>query len=398
MRGTQIFLLATMLIDAIGFGIIAPVIPKLVMRLTGDPLNDAAAIGGWLMVAYAAMQFFAAPVLGNLSDRYGRRPILLGSLAALMLDYVLMAVAPTLAWLFLGRVIAGAAGAPYATATAVITDTTPADSRAQQFGMLGAAWGVGFILGPAIGGLLGGFGPRVPFWAAAGLAAANLLLGALVFRETLGTESRRPFTWQRANLPGALRAVRGVPGVFTLLGVALLYRLAHDALPSTWTFFTIARFGWGVSEVGLSLAFIGLVTAIVQGGLIGTITKALGERGSAYLGLAAGAFAMFGYALAPNVPVLLLFIAIGALFGVAMPSIQTMMTRQVPANAQGELQGALSGIMSVTSIISPFVMTQLFRVFSSDSPPFGLVLPGAPFIAAGAMLVVAAGIVRVAKR
>ncbi|MFO1426896.1 MAG: MFS transporter [Steroidobacteraceae bacterium] len=394
-RGARLFLLALMLVDAIGFGIIAPVIPKLIVQLTGQELGEAAALGGWLMVTYSAMQFFAAPLLGSLSDAHGRRPVLLGSLAALVLDYLLMATAPALAWLFFGRLIAGAAGATYPTAFAVISDTTPAEARAQQFGLLGAAWGTGFILGPAIGGLLGSYGPRAPFWFAAGLAAANLLLGLLLFRETLAVENRRPFRWQQAHLVGALRALRAAaPGVTTLLLAVLLYRLAHDAMPATWAFFTMARFGWGPREIGWSLTFVGVITAIVQAGLIAPIIKALGERGAALLGFGAGALSMLGYAFAPNVPALYACIAVGGLFGVAMPAMNAIMTQRVPANAQGELQGAVAGIMSVTAVLSPLLMTQLFRTFAAAAPPLGLALPGAPFIAGALMLAVAMLIAR----
>jgi MFS transporter, DHA1 family, tetracycline resistance protein len=389
-RGVITFIMLLMLIDAMGIGIVAPVAPRLIMELTGSAVSGAAGMSGALMAAYAVMQFLFAPVLGNLSDRFGRRPVLLGSLAALLIDYLLMGLAPTISWLFVGRLLAGSAGATYPTANAVIADVTPGAERARYFGMLGAAWGIGFILGPVVGGLLGGFGTRVPFFAAAGLVALNLLLGLLVFQETLRLENRRPFALRRSHLLAALRELRAYPVALLLLAVVVLYQIAHDVLPATWTFYMIERFHWSPREIGLSLAAVGICTAIVQGGLVGPITKRLGDRPSVYLGLLIGSASMIGYAAAPTTAWLLLAIAVGAFFGLTMPALQSVMTRNVAANAQGELQGAIAGIGSLIAIFAPVAITQLFRSFTSAAPPLGLHLPGAPFIVAALALVAAA--------
>ena len=389
-RGVIGFVLLLMLVDAMGLGIVVPVTPRLIMELTGSAVAGAAGTGGALLAAYAAMQFLFAPVLGNLSDRFGRRPVLLGSLAALFIDYLIMGLAPTLAWLFVGRMLSGSASATYPTANAVIADITPSDGRARYFGMLGAAWGIGFILGPVVGGLLGGFGSRVPFFAAAGLVALNLLLGLLVFRETLAPGHRRPFVLKRSHLLAALRELRAYPVALLLLVVVVLYQIAHDVLPATWTFYMIERFHWSPRAIGLSLAAVGICTAIVQGGLVGPITKRLGENTSVYLGLLVGSASMLGYAAAPSGAWLLLAIAVGAFFGLTMPALQSVMTRNVAANAQGELQGAIAGLGSLVAIVAPIAMTQLFRSFASADPPLGLHVPGAAFIAAALALALAA--------
>jgi DHA1 family tetracycline resistance protein-like MFS transporter len=383
------FILLLMLIDAMGIGISVPVWPRLIMELTGSVVAGAAGMSGVLMAAYAVMQFLFAPVLGNLSDRFGRRPVLLGSLAALFIDYLIMGLAPNMGWLFVGRILAGSAGATYPTANAVIADVTPGAGRARYYGMIGAAWGVGFILGPVFGGLLGGFGSRVPFFAAAGLVVLNLVLGLVVFRETLGLENRRPFALRRSHLLAALRELRAYPVALLLLVVVVLYEIAHDVLPATWTFYMVERFHSSPREIGLSLAAVGVCTAIVQGGLVGPITRRLGEARSVYLGLLVGAASMLGYAFAPTLPWLLAAIAAGSFIGLTMPAVQSVMTRNVAANAQGELQGAIAGIGSLIAIVAPVAMTQLFRSFASANPPFGWHLPGAAFIA-GALVLVAA--------
>lgn len=388
-RGVITFIMLMMLIDAMGIGISAPVAPRLIMELTGNPVNDAAGMGGWLMAAYAAMQFLFAPILGNLSDHFGRRPVLLVSLASLVIDYLIMGFAPSLGWLFVGRILAGSAAATYPTANAVIADVIPAQERARYFGMLGAGWGVGFILGPVVGGLLGGFGSRVPFFAAAALVAVNLLLGLAVFRETLALENRRPFALKRSHMLAALRELRAYPVALLLLVVVVLYQIAHDVLPATWTFYMIERFHWSPREIGLSLAVVGICTAIVQGGLVGPVTGRLGEKRSVYVGLSIGAISMLGYAFAPSPRWLMLAIAVGAFIGLTMPALQSVMTRNVAANAQGELQGAIAGIGSLVAIFAPLAMTQLFRNFASASPPFGLHLPGAAFVAGALVLLLA---------
>ena len=369
-------------IDSMGIGIIIPVAPQLVMQLSGASLADAAPIAGWLTLAYASMQFIFSPILGNLSDRYGRKPILLASLAALSVDYVLMGLAPSLAWLFVGRIIAGIAGATFSTANAVVADIIPPDQRAKYFGLNGAAWGMGFIVGPVVGGLLGGFGPRVPFFAAAVFTAINFLIAIVVLKETLPESQRRAFSARRANVLGAIKSMRAIPGAALLLFVLFMYQIGHDTLPSTWTWMTMAKFGWGEREMGISLAVLGLGTAVVQGGLVGIFTRKLGEFRSALIGLSAGSVGFMGYALSTEPWMLFASVPVACLIGLTMPSIRAMLSRQVPANAQGELQGAIAGIVSFTALVTPFTMTHLFS-FSMEQMQF----PGAPFIAAAASLV-----------
>jgi DHA1 family tetracycline resistance protein-like MFS transporter len=369
-------------IESMGIGIIIPVAPQLVMQLSGASLADAAPIAGWLTLAYASMQFIFSPILGNLSDRYGRKPILLASLAALSVDYLLMGLAPSLAWLFVGRIIAGIAGATFSTANAVVADIIPPDQRAKYFGLNGAAWGMGFIVGPVVGGLLGGFGPRVPFFAAAVFTAINFLIAIVVLKETLPESQRRAFSARRANVLGAIKSMRAIPGAALLLFVLFMYQIGHDTLPSTWTWMTMAKFGWGEREMGISLAVLGLGTAVVQGGLVGIFTRKLGEFRSALIGLSAGSVGFMGYALSTEPWMLFASVPVACLIGLTMPSIRAMLSRQVPANAQGELQGAIAGIVSFTALVTPFTMTHLFS-FSMEQMQF----PGAPFVAAAASLV-----------
>jgi len=372
-------------IDSMGIGIIIPVAPQLVMQLSGASIADAAPIAGWLTLAYASMQFIFSPVLGNLSDRYGRKPILLASLAALSVDYVLMGFAPTLAWLFLGRIIAGIAGATFSTANAVVADIIPPDQRAKYFGLNGAAWGMGFIVGPVVGGLLGGYGPRVPFFAAAVFTVINFLIAVVVLKETLPKAQRRAFSARRANVLGAIKSMRAIPGAALLLFVLFLYQIGHDTLPSTWTWMTMAKFGWGEREMGISLAVLGLGTAVVQGGLVGVFTRKLGEHRSALIGLTAGSIGFLGYALSTEPWMLFASVPIACLIGLTMPSIRAILSRQVPANAQGELQGAISGIVSFTALVTPFTMTHLFSLSMGQ-----MHFPGAPFVAAAVSLAVGA--------
>jgi DHA1 family tetracycline resistance protein-like MFS transporter len=372
-------------IDSMGIGIIIPVAPQLVMQLSGASIADAAPIAGWLTLAYASMQFIFSPVLGNLSDRYGRKPILLASLAALSVDYVLMGFAPTLAWLFLGRIIAGIAGATFSTANAVVADIIPPDQRAKYFGLNGAAWGMGFIVGPVVGGLLGGYGLRVPFFAAAVFTAINFLIAVVVLKETLPEAQRRAFSARRANVLGAIKSMRAIPGAALLLFVLFMYQIGHDTLPSTWTWMTMAKFGWGEREMGISLAVLGLGTAVVQGGLVGVFTRKLGEHRSALIGLTAGSIGFLGYALSTEPWMLFASVPIACLIGLTMPSIRAILSRQVPANAQGELQGAISGIVSFTALVTPFTMTHLFSLSMGQ-----MHFPGAPFVAAAVSLAVGA--------
>lgn len=372
-------------IDSLGIGIIIPIAPQLVMELSGASLAEAAPIAGWLTLAYASMQFIFSPILGNLSDRYGRKPILLASLAALSIDYVLMGLAPTLAWLFVGRIIAGIAGATFATANAVVADLIPPADRAKYFGLNGAAWGMGFIVGPIVGGLLGGYGSRVPFFAAAAFTALNFLIAVIVLKETLPLSQRRAFSARRANVLGALKSLRVIPGAVALLVVLFFYQIGHDTLPATWTWTVMAKFGWNERDVGLSLAALGLGTAIVQGGLVGMFTRKLGEHYTAIIGMTGGALGFLGYAFANSPTMLFASIPLGCLLGLTMPSIRAMLSRRVPANAQGELQGAISGIVSFTAIVAPFAMTHLFSIAES-----GFGFAGASFFAASFILLAGA--------
>src|SRR5437868_12617818 len=296
-RGAFVFIFIAVLVDSIGFGIILPVLPRLIIELTGVGMDRAAVYGGWLSFVYALMQFFCAPVLGNLSDRFGRRPVLLAALLALGCDYLIMGFAPAIGWLFAGRLIAGVAGASFTPAYAYVADVTPPERRAQSFGLVGAAFGVGSIVGPAIGGLLGGLGPRAPFFTAGAIALANTAFGYFALPESLPRESRRPFHWARANPLGTLLQILKFPPVSWLLGALFLWQLAHQVLPSTWAFYTISKFHWSSAEVGYSLAFVGLVMAVAQGVLTRVLIPWIGgERRAAAAGMAAAFIAYIGYA------------------------------------------------------------------------------------------------------
>ncbi len=386
-RHALLFILITIFIDTVGFGIIIPVLPKLIAELSGTRISEAAAYGGWLMFVFALMQFLFAPVIGNLSDRFGRRPVLLLSLTALGVDYLIMGYAPSLAWLFAGRMIAGVAAATFATANAYIADITDEQSRAARFGLIGAAWGVGFVLGPAIGGLLGEIDIRLPFFAAAGLAGLNVLYGLLVLPETLAEANRRAFVFWRANPLGALAAIRGQPIVVGLFGALVLYFVAHDVNPSTWTYYVIHKFHWSGAQIGLGLAAVGLSGAVVSGTLVGPAVKRLGEAGTAYCGLILAAVSFIGYAFATSGWMLYPWIVLGAAMGLVMPSLRSIMSSVVAENSQGELQGAVASLMGLTAIMAPLVMTQLFRYFSMAS-----------FLLAGCLMLGAAVVVLITLR
>jgi DHA1 family tetracycline resistance protein-like MFS transporter len=383
-RRALTFIFITVLIDMIGFGIIIPVMPELIMELTGEGLSRAALYGGWLLFLYALMQFFFAPIIGNLSDRFGRRPVLLCSLVAFGFDYLLMGLAPTIVWLFAGRFVAGIAGATHSTANAYIADVSPPEERAKNFGLMGAAFGLGFILGPVLGGLLGEYGPRVPFFAACVLALCNAVYGFLVLPETLPAEARRPFDLRRANPVGALAQMRLYPVIVGLFGAFVLYMISHNANPTTWTYYTMLKFSWTERGVGYSMGFVGLGVALVQGGLIRAAIPRMGEMRAVYLGYALMSLAFVGFAFASAGWMMYAFIVPFSLGGLATPALRGIMSNTVPANAQGELQGALASVMSLTAIVAPVFMTQLFGYFTSDAAP--LYFPGAPFLAAGVLL------------
>jgi DHA1 family tetracycline resistance protein-like MFS transporter len=382
-----VFIFVTFALDVLAIGIIAPVLPPLVVSFLGGDTAAAARVYGLFATAWAFMQFVASPFLGALSDRFGRRPIILISIAGLGLDYIFMALAPTLGWLFVGRMISGITSASFATAAAYITDVTPPEQRAKSFGLIGAAFGVGFVLGPALGGLLGSVNPRLPFWVSAVLCLANALYGVFVLPESLPPERRARFSWARANPIGSLRLLRSHPELFALASVTFLYYVAHEVLPSTFVLFTNYRYGWDPQTVGLTLALVGVCTAIVSGGLVGPIVARIGERRAALTGLTCGAIAFTIYGLAPTGRLFLIGVPVMAFWGLYGPSAQGLMTRRVQSSEQGQLQGAIMGLRGLSGLLSPGMFTFTFATFISDRA--NLHLPGAPFLLAAALLVVA---------
>jgi DHA1 family tetracycline resistance protein-like MFS transporter len=372
------FIFVTLLIDVIGLGIIIPVLPKLIGNLIHGDLSMASTYAGLLTFAYALMQFVFAPVIGAISDRYGRRPVLLCSLFAFGVDYLLMGFAPTIGWLFVGRLISGITGASFTTAAAYIADVSPPEKRAQNFGLLGAAFGIGFIIGPVLGGILGQWGERIPFFAAAGLALINWLYGYFILPESLSVDHRRKFEWKRANPIGSLKNFNRYPLILSLVVSLICVYLANHATQSTWTFYTIEKFKWNEKMVGYSLGFVGLMIAIVQAGLIRIIIPKLGQKRSIYFGLAFYGLGFLCFAFATQSWMMFAFVIPFSLGGLAGPALQGVMSSQVPPNEQGELQGALTSLVSVTSIVGPLLMTNLFSYFTSKSAP--LYFPGASFL------------------
>jgi DHA1 family tetracycline resistance protein-like MFS transporter len=378
-----IFILSAL--NSIGFGIILPVMPDLLHEVTGAPVGAAAAWGGWLLFVYALMQFAFAPVMGNLSDRFGRRPVLLIDILAVACDYLLMGWAPTVGWLFLGRAIAGAAGATFSIVNAYVADISAPEERPANMALMGAAFGIGFILGPAVGGLLGEYGTRVPFYGAAGVALANFGFGLAILPESLRPEHRRRFELRRANLPGAFAELRRHPAVLRLIGVWLLYNLGHHVLPSVWSFFVTEKFGWSSRDIGASLALVGIGQVVVSGWLIRTVIAWIGPGATASLGYAFAITAYVGYALAPTSWLLVAFLLPGTLSGFTA-ALSGILSNRVPPNVQGELQGAVAGAGSVASIAGPLFMTQTFSFFTGAGAPY---FPGAPFLAAALLTVCA---------
>jgi DHA1 family tetracycline resistance protein-like MFS transporter len=373
------FIFVTVLIDVIGFGIIIPVLPSLIQHLTGGDLSMASKYGGWLMFTYAFMQFLFAPVLGNLSDQFGRRPVILIALFGFAVDYLFLAWAPSIGWLFLARVLSGITGASFTTASAYIADISTPEKRSQNFGMIGAAFGMGFIIGPLIGGVLGQYGARIPFMFAAGLSMLNWLYGYFILPESLAKDKRRKFDWKRASPIGSLVQLKKYPAVAGLiLSLTLIYIGVH-AVQSTWSFYTMKKLGWNSAMVGYSLAFVGLMIAIVQGGLIRIVIPKLGQSRALFAGLILYTLGMFLFAFASATWMMIAFSAVYCMGGIAGPALQGMISGHVPPTEQGELQGALTSLMSATSIIGPPIMTNLFSVFSRDNS--GYYFPGAPFIA-----------------
>lgn len=384
-RYTITFVFITLLIDSIGFGIILPVMPQLIMSVTGEGLSSAARYGGWLMMVYALMQFFFSPVMGNVSDRFGRRPVLLFSLLLLGIDYLVMAWAPTLFWLFVGRMVAGIAASTYSTCYAVIADSTPPEKRAQTFGLIGAAFGLGFIIGPVIGGLLGEYGARVPFYAASALAFGNLMFGFFVMPETLSPGNRREFDIKRANPLGTLLALRKYPMVIGMISAMFLFMLGHHVLPSTWTYFTIEKFQWSESQIGYSFAFVGALMVLTQAVLLRRVLPVIGQHKAAVAGFVFCIVSFMGYAFASSGYMLYVFMIPGALQGFVMPSVNAIMSGHIPANSQGELQGGMASMNSVTAILGPPLMTAVFAFFTASTAP--VYFPGAAFFLAAILTV-----------
>ena len=382
------FIFVTVLIDVIGFGIIIPVMPKLITSLIHGTMSDAARYGGWLLFAYAIMQFLFAPVLGNLSDRYGRRPVILFSLLGFGVDYLFQAMAPTYGWLFVGRIIAGLTGASFTTASAYIADISTNENRAKNFGLIGAAFGLGFIIGPAIGGLLGGLGTRAPFVAAAVLCLLNCLYGYFVLPESLDKENRRPFEWKRANPLGSLRQLQKYPAISELAFSFFLIYLAANAVQANWNYFTKYRFDWSDKMVGYSLALVGLLVAAVQAGLIRIVQPKLGNEKSIYVGLCFYSLGLFLFAFATQSWMMFAFLLPYCLGGIAGPALQSTIAGHVAANEQGELQGGLTSIMSITAIIGPLIMNNLFYFFTKNNAPVHF--PGAPFLLGGVLMLASA--------
>lgn len=372
------FIFVTLLIDVMGWGLIIPVMADLIAELKGIPVNEASTYGGILLSVFAIMQFIFAPVIGNLSDRYGRRPILLLALLGFGVDYIVLALSPTYGWLFLGRVIAGMTGASFTTAAAYIGDVSTDQNRSKNFGLIGAAFGLGFVLGPALGALLAHWGIRAPFYGAAALCLLNFLYGLFFLPESLDKAHRRPFEWKRANPFGSFRFLMKHPEIGELAICFFLIYLGAQAVQANWNFFTIYRFGWSESMVGISLVVVGVLVGAVQAGLTRVVNPRIGDDKSIYLGLALYTLGLVLFAVATESWMMFLFLLPYCLGGICGPSLQSVISAHVASNQQGELQGALTSLMSITTIIGPPIMTSTFAYFTSNKAPFHL--PGVHFL------------------
>ncbi len=375
------FIFITLLIDVIGLGIIIPVIPKLIEELIHGDVSEAAKYGGWLTFAYAITQFIFAPLVGNLSDKYGRRPVLLLSLFGFSLDYLLLAFAPTITWLFIGRIIAGITGASITTASAYIADISNDENRAKNFGMIGAAFGLGFIIGPVIGGLLGQYGARVPFYAAAVLCMLNFLYGYFILPESLPKKHRRGFDIKRANPIGSLIHLNKYPKLIGLVLAVFILNVSSHAVQSNWSYFTMYQFQWDEKMVGISLGIVGLLVVLVQGGLIRWINPKLGNVKSIYLGMVLYTIGTFLFGFATQSWMMFVFLIPYCLAGIAGPALQAVIASQVPSNEQGEIQGTLASLISASAIVGPPLMAMVFYYFTHNDAPFKFA--GAPFILGG---------------
>lgn len=377
-KAATVFIFITVLIDVIGIGIVIPIIPALIQELVGGTISDASHYAMGLVLIYASMQFLFSPIIGGLSDQYGRRKILLFSLLGFGIDSLFQALAPTIAWLFLGRTIAGITGASFTTANAYIADVSTPEKRAQNFGLLGAAFGLGFIIGPTLGGVLGSYGTRLPFYASAALSFLNWLYGYFVLPESLAPENRRKFDFKRANPIGSLLNLKRYPFILSLVASLFLVYVAGHAVQSSWSFYTIEKFKWTEMQVGLSLGFVGLMIAVVQGGLIRVIIPKIGQEKSLFLGLTINMFGLIAFAFVTQGWMMYAIMVPFALSGLANPAFQGIISSQVKQNEQGELQGALTSVLSVAAIVGQPLMLGLFGYFSAKDSE--IYFPGAPFL------------------
>lgn len=378
------FIFATALMDIIAIGIIIPVLPNLIKQMAGGSTAEALHYVLIFSTTWAVMQFFASPIIGSLSDRFGRRPVLLISIFGLGCDYVIMALAPNLSVLFIGRLISGVTAASFSTAGAYIADISPPEQRAKNFGLIGAAFGVGFVIGPALAGVLGGINPRLPFWISAGLALVNWLFGLFILPESLPKERRSAFSWKKANPVGSLQLLAAHPGMLGMAAMFFLYMLAHQSLQQIFVLFTGYRFNWGIRDVGLFLGVTGVASIVVQMTLVQPVVKAVGERGAMLIGLFCGIIGFLGYALAPNGLVFWASLPVFALMGLVQPTSQSLMSRRVPGNEQGRLQGAMAGIQSITGLVGPALYTSVFAWAITGGA--SLKLPGLGIVVAAALV------------
>ena len=381
------FIFITMLIDIIGLGLIIPVIPKLISELIHGDISEAAKYGGWLIFAYSLTQFVFSPVIGNLSDKFGRRPIILISLFGFSIDYLFLAFAPSITWLFVGRIIAGITGASITTAAAYIADVSTPENRAKNFGLIGAAFGLGFIIGPLIGGFLGRYGARVPFYAAAILCMINFLYGYFILPESLSVENRREFDWKKANPIGAILNLKKYPTLIGLIAAIFITYTASHAVQSNWTYFTIYKFSWSEKMVGISLGVVGLLVGAVQGGLVRITNPILGNKKSIIIGMSLYCVGMFLFATATQSWMMFAFLLPYCLGGISGPVLQAVISEQVGASEQGEIQGTLTSILSASSIIGPPLMSSIFYYFTHKNAPFQFA--GAPFVVGGLLILIA---------
>jgi MFS transporter, DHA1 family, tetracycline resistance protein len=390
------FVFITVLLDMVGFGLIIPVQPALIRDVGHLDLAHASLIGGWLFASFSVTQFLFGPTMGNLSDAYGRRPLLLFAVAGLGIDYIIMATAPTLEWLFFGRLLAGFCGGSYVVANAFIADITAPEDRAKAFGLMGAAFGLGFVIGPAIGGLLGTFGPRIPFYVAAGVSALNLLFGYFILPETLPREKRRGFEWARANPFGTFKVFSTYKGVLPLCAVMAIYFFATAIYPAIWPFWGIAKFGWSEAMIGITLAAFGIINAVMQGGATGWAVKRFGEWNVALFGLSIAVISAVGYGLAGTFTFVIIMLIVHGPEGFVHPMLTAMMSKEVPADAQGEMQGGISSVQSLAMLLGTVVFAQLFGFFLSPASP--IVSPNIAFFIAAAVLAIALGLFLVTSK